>query len=262
MEAFWQSKDLMEHLLPLLDLPSTLALASTHNLALEVLQQKRIWKNLILTMKLVKPRFWHCGNSVEIKEMEKRVDTATTLLRLMEEPGPLLQMLLQTICLNFPPAMDENGHKDVIFINSPMVFNTGFFLSPTGFLMLEQAESRMETLVQVVSEVHLHYLWDSLGTALAARASRQEALGLIKLQCEAAEFTEEQLAEESITFLQHCTSWKLESLCLYELGKSGWRELAKALDGGQGELGSVQTSREVVAEGEREDVRQVWAATR
>lgn len=262
MEAFWQSKDLMEHLLPLLDLPSTLALASTHNLALEVLQQKRIWKNLILTMKLVKPRFWHCGNSVEIKEMEKRVDTATTLLRLMEEPGPFLQMLLQTICFNFPPAMDENGHKDVIFINSPMVFNTGFFLSPTGFLMLERAESRMETLVQVVSEVHLHYLWDSLGTALAARASRQEALGLIKLQCEAVEFTEEQLAEESITFLQYCTSWKLESLCLYELGKSGWRELAKALDGGQGELGSVQTSREVVADGEREDVRQVWAATR
>ena len=32
MEAFWQSKDLMEHLLPLLDSPSTLALGSKYNL--------------------------------------------------------------------------------------------------------------------------------------------------------------------------------------------------------------------------------------
>ena len=261
MEAFWQSKDLMEHLLPLLDLPSTLALASTHNLALEVLHQKRIWKYLILRMKLAKPRFWHCGNSVEIKEMQKRVDMVTTLLKLMEEPEPLLKILLETICFNFPPAMDENGHKDVIFINSPMVYNTGFLVSPTGFLLLERLESRMESQVQVVSEVHLHYLWDSLGTALAARVSRQEAL-VSKLHCEAVEFTEEEMAEESIKFLQHCTSWKVESLCLYELGNSGWRELAKALAGGQGELGSVQTSREVMAEGGKEEVRQVWTATR
>ena len=251
----------MEQLLPLLDLSSTLTLSSTHSLALEVLQQKRIWKNLILRVKLAKPRFWHCGNSIEIKEMQTRVDLLTSLLKLMEEPGPLLKILLETICLNFPPAVDENGHEDVIFINSPMVFNTGFFVSPTGFLLLERVESRMNSKVQVVSEVHLHYLWDSLGTALAARTSRQEGL-VSKLQCEAIEFTEEELAGESINFLQRCKSWKVESLCLYELGHSGWRELAKALAGGRGELGSVQTSREVVVEGRKEDVRQVWAATR
>ena len=173
----------------------------------------------------------------------------------------MLKILLETICISFPPAMDENGHKDVIFINSPMVYNTGFLVSPTGFLLLERLESRMESQVQVVSEVHLHYLWDSLGTALAARVSRQEAL-VSRLQCEAVEFTEEEMAEESIKLLQHCTSWKVESLCLYELGNSGWRELAKALAGGQGELGSVQTSREVMAEGGKEEVRQGWTATR
>ena len=151
MEFFWQSKDLMEHLIPFLDLPTTLALASTHHLALEVLQQKRIWTGLILSLKLVKSRFWHCGNSVEIKAMQRRVDVVTSLLKLMEEPEPLLNILLNTICLNLPPATDENGHKDVIFINSPKVYNTGFFVSPTGFLLLEQAESGMESKVQVVS---------------------------------------------------------------------------------------------------------------
>ena len=127
---------------------------------------------------------------------------------------------------------------------------------------MERAESRMESLVQVVSEVHLHYLWDTLGTALAARARRQEEALPMKLQCEAVEFTEEEMAGVCIDFLQHCSRWKMESLCLYELGHSGWRELAKALVGGRGDFGSVQTSREVVAEGEREDVRQVWEATR
>ena len=262
MEFFWQSKDLMEHLIPFLDLPTTLALASTHHLALEVLQQKRIWTGLILSLKLVKSRFWHCGNSVEIKAMQRRVDVVTSLLKLMEEPEPLLNILLDTICLNFPPATDENGHKDVIFINSPKVYNTGFFVSPTGFLLLEQAESGMESKVQVVSEVHLHYLWDSLATALAARAGRQGS-PVTRLQCEAIEITEKELGEWFVVnLLQKCSSWSVESICLYDLGLAGWRELAKACSQGKGELGSVQTGREVVGEGRDEDVRQAWVATR
>ena len=262
MESFFESKDLMEQLVSYLDLPSLLALASVHQLTLEVLQQKSMWRDLVRGSKLVKPKFWHCGNNVEIKAMLGRVDILTTLLKLIDDPGPLLQILLETICSNFPPSRDENGHKDEISIQfSSICSPRRFSISPTGFLLLERAESQMKSNMQMVTEVQLHYLWDSLAAPLSSRATRQSAPVKV-LRCEVAEFTDEEEAVKWISFLQRCSKWSMESICLYELGKLGWTQLARALDGGRGSLGSVSASREVVAVARIEEVRQVWEVTR
>ena len=262
MESFFESKDLMEQLVAYLDLPSLLALVSVHQLALEVLQQKSIWRDLVRGSKLVKPKFWHCGNNVEIKAMLGRVDMLTTLLKLIDDPGPLLQILLETICSNFPPSRDENGHKDEISIQfSSLCSPRGFSISPTGFLLLERAESQMKSQMQIVTEVQLHYLWDSLAAPLSSRATRQSTPVKV-LRCEVAEFTDEEEALVWISFLQRCSQWSVESFCLYELGKLGWTQLARALGGGRGSLGSMSASREVVAVARMEEVRQVWEATR
>ena len=262
MESFFESKDLMEQLVSYLDLPSLLALASVHQLTLEVLQQRSMWRDLVLGSKLVKPKFWHCGNNVEIKAMLGRVDMLTTLLKLIGDQGPLLQILLETICSNFPPSRDENGHKDEISIQfSSLCSPRRFSISPTGFLLLERAESQMKSQMQIVTEVQLHYLWDSLAAPLSSRASRQSAPVKV-LRCEVAEFTDEEEAVQWISFLQRCSQWSVESFCLYELGKLGWTHLARALDGGRGSLGSVSASREVVAVARMEEVRQVWEVTR
>ena len=262
MESFFESKDLMEQLVSYLDLPSLLALASVHQLTLEVLQQRSMWRDLVLGSKLVKPKFWHCGNNVEIKAMLGRVDMLTILLKLIDGPGPLLQMLLETICSNFPPSRDENGHKDEISIQfSSICGPRKFSISPTGFLLLERAESQMKSDMQIVTEVQLHYLWDSLAAPLSSRASRQSAPVKV-LRCEVAEFTDEEEAVQWISFLQRCSKWSVQSICLYELGKLGWTRLTRALGGSRGSLGSVSASREVVAVARMEEVRQVWEVTR
>ena len=262
MESFFESKDLMEQLISYLDLPSLLALASVHQLTLEVLQQRSMWRDLVRGSKLVKPKFWHCGNNVEIKAMLGRVDMLTTLLKLIDDPGPLLQILLETICSNFPPSRDENGHKDEISIQfSSLCSPRRFSISPTGFLLLERAERQMKSQMQIVTEVQLHYLWDSLAVPLSSRARRQGAPVKV-LRCEVAEFTDEEEAVQWISFLQRCSKWSVESFCLYELGKLGWTQLARALGGGRGSLGSMSASREVVAVARMEEVRQVWEATR
>ena len=48
MQRFWVTEDLLEHLLPMLDLPSTHALASANPLALAILEKSPpLWQQLL-----------------------------------------------------------------------------------------------------------------------------------------------------------------------------------------------------------------------
>ena len=46
MKKFWMTEDLLEHLLPMLDLHSNLALASASPLALSLIKHPLLWQQL------------------------------------------------------------------------------------------------------------------------------------------------------------------------------------------------------------------------
>ena len=123
--TFWRTPELVENLLPHLNLESTLALAKSHGMTRSLLQGTSIWNKLIRR---------NCPFAVKVKpsdlpnpdlrlsippEMQVKIAVVKSLveiLKLMEDPeGTLLLDLLDVICERF--ATDDlfiqnvNQHK-------------------------------------------------------------------------------------------------------------------------------------------------------
>ena len=89
---FWETPELLEHLLPFLDLQTTLNLAKTHDLTRNIFKSSVSWKKLIRR------------NLLDDREPRREVViNLVELLKLVDGPGAHLLDLLDAICMEkFP----------------------------------------------------------------------------------------------------------------------------------------------------------------
>ena len=83
-QKFWQTAELVQGLLPYLDLESTLRLAHTHQKTQSILQGSRVWTNLI-------------KRSSPLHQLDK-VEHLVDILKLLEDTESNMLDLLDTIC--------------------------------------------------------------------------------------------------------------------------------------------------------------------
>ena len=280
-QKFWRLPELVEMLMPFLDGPSILSLVKALPLALEIVQRKSMW------MKLVKRECPYMGNDVlwgeEFEEAltkdKEKVMLFVEILKMAENPNPLLLDLLHVICKRFPPVdrddvpLEARGSPNSVnLIPGPEFFEVGcackdtyHAVCPYGFLLLEGVERIMGTTEQKVQWVVLddldgHWLED-----LDSRLLRQKDLGVevgvavAKLFCNSKES-----AEAISNLIQHCEKVDVQNSLIIEvdIGLEGWAALGKACSwiGGNAEkyVDWVDSDKVDMASARRDDLKAIF----
>ena len=168
---FWALPELVETLLPHLDVKSILCLAQCHHLTLRLLQGTSDWNKLIkrVLMKSTMIVRYHSirnhpilyqDNFLGLRERlapeRLQMECLVELLKLMENPEANLRSLLELVCKRFPPAY-QNGPRlaynvggascrgspniDLNSLFGPQLGNCSrHIVSPLGYLFLEKVE--------------------------------------------------------------------------------------------------------------------------
>ena len=283
---FWRLPELVEMLLPFLDGPSTLALVKALPLALEIIQRKSMWIKLV---KRVCP--FDSDDVVEWgEEFEKlvandkrKVMPLVEILKMTENPKPLLLDLLHTICERFPPVDREDVPEEARGYHVNTIPGPEFFevscscrgsrrrrqathaVCPYGFLLLEEVERIMGTTEQKIQWVVLDDLEEPWLTDLDSRLLRQQGLGvdtevdLANLTCNSKE------SAEAVSNLMRQCKWVdvQNSLDLGpDLGSEGWAALAKAFswirEDARIYVDWVDSVKVDTASARREDLKSIW----
>ena len=189
---FWRTPELVENLLPHLNLKSTLALAQSHEMTRSLLQGTSIWNKLIRR---------NCPFAVKVKpsdlpnpdlrlsippEMQVKIAVVKSLveiLKLMEDPeGILLLDLLDVICERF--ATDDlfiqNSNKRShthVSMGCPR-HPDGHFIPLSAFLLLEEVEAAFGTTLQSLESVTGGTLIGPTQLTVSSRITRQKGLGI------------------------------------------------------------------------------------
>ena len=260
---FWETPELIEKLLPNLDLKSTVHLAQAHLMTQDILQGRCIWN------KLVKRSFFERGNLFGLPCQPKMIDVVkdlVTILKLMTEPDVLLLDLLDVICERFTPEdvhlLRLNTH---VSIRCPRHPEDLHFIPLAGFLLLEEVEAAFGTTEQVLESVAGHLLTGlpSL-SAVSSRISRQ-ATGLLPsaaISLSTIEIQSRREAESFKTLMQAKPqlSRHLELDVSGAIGRKGWRALTKAIQFQPNLAMRVVVPKSVLAGGRSEDLRDFWDA--
>ena len=250
VQKFWVMEDLVEQLLPMLDLPSTQAFVSVNPLALAILEKSYpLWQHLL-----------HRSWQLFLKDFQN-VALITDLLKMMKDPDPLLLSCLEYICQSSPFRVSSFPGKIILRLG-----DNYRVVTPWCFTLMQGMVARMESRMMVVEELHLKSFGGFEVRALASHAScQQQEISVVKFG-HGLTFNEEveSWGREDVTnyisLLQNCSSWTVNELFLHSLGESGWRRLAEA--SAKGEIEFVFTTREALMLGRLVDVRKVWLATK
>ena len=146
---FWKSPDLVSQLLPFLDSSSTLALASVQPLVIQLLQRSSIWKGLLRRCTIEDYDNFDENNRFVVEDL-------VGILKITEDPVPLLLELLHIICEKFS-RYGRNGYVSV----SCSLHPTDHQVNREGYELLELAEGATKTTLLKVKEFSLAELNES-----------------------------------------------------------------------------------------------------
>ena len=176
-EIFLALPELIESLLPFLDTGTTLSLCKAYKPTIEVLKGAAVWDKLIRrTCAFIKnlDDSWDLGI---IESRRTEMGHLTKILKMMENPLPLMIDLLDVISQVFLPYKPPPGQvlyrggifDEYVQLSCPR-HQASHVVSPEGFLLLEQVEEVMGlTLQQKVEKVAVYCNWDPLRGSLSAQ---------------------------------------------------------------------------------------------
>ena len=270
-KKFWRSPELIESLLPFLDISSTLRLAKAHKFTLQVLQGKSSWNKFIRRTCPYGERFQNFPPFfvVEGAEQKKAVVVAQAeLLKLMGTPQDLLQDLLGVTANGFP-ANDLDFFNGEDGARVPCLFvlcgpcQKPHSVSPFGFMLLEEIEGALGSTEQRVEKVVVKDLKGPLMSAVTNRLSRQQALGqmtgIITINvfvCTAASL------DDLLVLIMNCQNVNISG-CLViaeERTAAEWAALGNALSKQNLQVADVTSSKGQMASAREEDLRAIWDA--
>ena len=274
-KKFWSTPELVEGLLPLLDSPSILALAQAHQPIAGLMQGTHNWSRFVRNS-CPYPRPKHTLNCKESIAEQKVAEMKPIIgiLQMMDSPQFHLMVLLDIICQRFPPV-DNFGHcfgPQHVYVTCPI--HLVHHVSPLGFVLLELVEA---VCVKGSSELELDdtdQVDDPLIAALKSRMMRQGGWLSGQVEVHAFFLKTQKDAEALLSLAQHAEGIGFRKLAICgQIGERGWAALAEALRTlpplrlwtGEGQDGTgfqalIISSRQMMLDGEREDVRAVWDA--
>ena len=257
-QQFWVSEDLLEHLLPMLDLPTLAAIASVNPLVVSLLSRPSMWCQLLKRTCQFPYAEEYDGvagwTQEEYSSILLKAPMIANILNMMECQESRLLEFLDHIGQTFPLIDDENSFEFVgkIKLNLGGSSRT---ISNASFIFLEQVVSYLDSKVMEVEEVTLVLVVeDALAErALVSQLSRQQAaLRFLKI---------DKVLGTSDTFFAltgKSSSWSLRSLWLCWEDESTWRRLAEVST--RGEISFLHLE-SISSLGCPETVRNVWLAT-
>lgn len=234
METFWANNYLVEQLLPFLDLPSTVALASVHTVTASLIKRDFLWKQLLHQTFKTKSDF--------LVVYKEKVDLLITLIKQLDDVDEhqLHQSLFHHICKRFPPT----SASSILMSWAGGEPATERVLSQMGFLLLE----RVKKSPFLVRRVYTKKYNLKFGQVLEAALEQQgEQAGTLDCTSKQADLKDLQSLKNLIP---HCqcfefalTSrfwdcyWNNEEIYLnhgrlggWEKDKEAWTDLEKLLE--------------------------------
>ena len=134
-----------------------------------------------------------------------------------------------------------------------------------GFLLLEkEVEGLLGSTVQSIERVSCKYnLHEPFLSALSNRISRQQSLVNIVMVRRSLEITSEGDVLAFRTLLQAEQVTMMNLKIVGEIGEEGWKMVATAMKTRPGVVScTVWTSKEVLEDGRKEDIKDIWEAVR
>ena len=242
VQEFWLSEDLLEYLLPMLDIPTTWAFASVNPLALSILSRPLPWRRFL------KRSFKPTGMSkldrqTDMFKQDFQNAMIADLLRMTKAKVPQLQDFLDHLREVFPMLDVKDSIFGKVGVVKILLGGNLQSISLQGCLILELVQSKLI----VVEEVRVNWLIEpGHAKALASQISRQEAhvkmmkIGTIKSV--QGRQSGRNLVENFLSIARNCSSWSLNQLLLEEFDKqdldeSIWSSLAEVSS--TGSIGSL-----------------------
>ena len=271
-KKFWGSLDLVEKLLPYLDVFTIILLAESRiSCTIQVLQKSSaVWIKLVRrtfpgsqtwTDYPSSGRYW---NFVKERFEEEKIQILhlTSILAMMDNPKSHTLNLLEIICEKFPPV-ERSGKSDFYIKLACPCHQAQHSVSPLGFLLLEKVEGALGSAHQEVLQIKVPFLKDPLMSALGSRVSKQQ-LKMSKMHSGPAICLDRKNASDLYALVQNCEPMQLRVYNLHVKGNieaDGWVDLARAIPltlDSEDPAFSVNATREAMKEARREDLKAVW----
>ena len=172
----------------------------------------------------------------------------------MKDSNSPMQDLLKVICEK--SSKEDYIQEDYIQISC---FSRGScFISPLGFLLLEEVEVAFGSALHDIFSVHVWEMNDLLLSALVARLSRQNGK-MTQIDVITLISTSRNCVEALCTLIHNCETTNLYDVRVSgNIEAAGWAALAKALSSASVYVNCLFASRELAMEGKREDLRTIW----
>ena len=240
-KKFWQTPELVDKLLLMLDVQSMLSLAEVQPLAVRILQAGSQPWNKLIREALDNPfiPYVHGGQTFERqKTLVQRI--ASTILAKMESPRPLLMELLDLICVKYNTEERPIRQSYPFYQREPLRFqvscplHVSHTVSGYGFILLEACEGTLgsaeQHLLSILESDRSSHLSDFQLPSVSSRLSRQGRT-MERIQFSELRLRNKDVIDTWLHVLQNCDqAHGLRYVLVYDdIGTGGWEALAKAL---------------------------------
>lgn len=238
-KRFWQTPELVDKLLLMLDAKSMLSLAEVQPLALKILQAGSQPWNKLIREALDNPFIpyvhgWQFFD--QQRTLVKRI--ASTVLAKMESPQPLLRQLLDLICVKYnaerPVERSMFHTREPLRVQVSCPLHVSHTVTGYGFILLEDCEGTLGSVEQhletiLESDLSFH-LSDFQLPSVSSRLSRQPRT-MERIQFSELRLRRKDVIDTWLHVLQNCDQAEgLRYVLVYDdIGAGGWEALAKAL---------------------------------
>ena len=269
--------ELVEKLLPYLDLETTFNLAQTHKLTREVLQKRSIWRKLIR-------RGCHYDEEQEFYNHERdfynyvpphhtktaQLKKLIKVLQLFKSPEAHLLDLLELVCERFKTLRRLREFEGPQVLLSHPGHSDPHSVSIACFLLLEEIEGAFGTTLQRLESISggsIGGLKGEVGElallALSSRVARQHQGEAISVTLAGMDITNKRSAK-AFYILMRARPQFVQPLRSVEvsgsIGVKGWEFLARALQTHPDAVEQITTTKRVLGEGMRADLKKIWDA--
>ena len=255
-QQIWMSEDLLEHLLPMLDLLTMKNFASANPLAVSVLSRPPMWRQILKRTYQPGLLYHPIGDweREEIKSFRQDAPMIADLLKMLEDQQSGLHELLDYACEAFP-LMDYTNSEVKL-----SVCGRSRTIKGVSFVFMESVVSHLEVNVMEVEEFGYEWCgdveWDLCFSALVSHVPRQQTeVNSIKIP----NIDNSSGSESFLATLGKSFSWSIGSMLIdFEPGPDNefwtrWAELAA-----KGKIRSLHVQNSDF--GCREAMRKVWLA--
>ena len=267
--------ELVEKLLPYLDLETTFNLAQTHKLTREVLQKRSIWRKLIR-------RGCHYDEEQDFYNHERdfynyvpphhtkiaQLKKLVEILKLFKSPEAHLLDLLELVCERFKTLRRLREYVGPQVLLSHPGHSDHHSVSLACFLLLEEVEGAFGTTLQRLESISGGSIGGLKGEveelallALSSRVARQHQGEAISVTLAGMDITNKRSAK-AFYILMRARPQFVQPLRSVEvsgsIGVKGWEFLARALQTHPDVVEQITTTKRVLGEGMRADLKKIW----